>query len=119
MEHPFESDVKVKQYWGDGNTDAQREFEEEGRQVAQEDFENTMSDLTERYFEDECASCMEDILVDYLLERKYKVTYPGPPTSVGKREEFDDMCEQVWKAIATQGLSLEDAMYLYLEIKEV
>lgn len=76
MEHPFESDVKVKQYWGDGNTDAQREFEEEGRQVAQEDFETTMSELTEMYFEDEYASCMEDIIVSYLLKKDYLVIFP-------------------------------------------
>jgi len=76
MEHPLEADVKVKQYWGDGNTDAQREFEEEGRQVAQEDFETTMSELTEMYFEDECASCMDDILVEYLKAKGYRIIDP-------------------------------------------
>jgi hypothetical protein len=35
------------------------------------------------------------------------------------REEFDDMCKQVWDMVDTEGMSLENAMYLYLEIKEV
>jgi hypothetical protein len=52
------------------------EWEEEGRQVAQEDFETTISTLTEMYFEDECASCMEDILVEYLRARGYQVITP-------------------------------------------
>ena len=56
--------------------EARIEWESEGRQVAQEDFETTMSELTEMYFEDECASCMEDILVEYLLKKDYLVIFP-------------------------------------------
>ena len=56
--------------------ESRAEWEEEGRQVAQEDFETTMSELTEMYFEDECASCMEDIIVSYLLKKDYLVIFP-------------------------------------------
>jgi hypothetical protein len=44
------------------------------RDEAMKDFEDTMSKLTEMFFEDETASCMDDILVDYLQDKGYTVT---------------------------------------------
>jgi len=68
MEHPFESDIKPKQYWGDSG-DTEREWNEEA-------------------------------LID-------------------AKEEFDDMCKQIWKLVEYNGMSIEEAMYDYLHIRSI
>jgi hypothetical protein len=35
------------------------------------------------------------------------------------REDFNDMCKQVWDMVSTEGLSLEDAMRAYLYVREI
>ena len=35
------------------------------------------------------------------------------------REEFDDMCKQIWKLVEYNGMSIEEAMYEYLHIRSI
>jgi hypothetical protein len=35
------------------------------------------------------------------------------------KEDFNDMCKQVWDMVSTEGMGLDDAMYAYLYVREI
>jgi len=53
-----------------------------------------------------------------ILDREARIEWETEALMDAK-EDFDDMCKQVWDMISTEGMDLEDAVEAYLYVKRM
>lgn len=53
-----------------------------------------------------------------ILDREARIEWETEAL-MDAREDFNDMCKQVWDMINTEGMSLEDALHAYLYVREI